>query len=253
MKKTLIALLALSGVASAATLAKIDTSDANLKSYVNFSGDSFTTTAGSITYNNAPIVQDGYGIVSATDSHNTSSTENPGFKTNAFTLSFDVRSFDVGSLVSVCVDNGAAWKHIRLESTTDKALTLKFEGPSPVREVATTLTSGTRTEWTTITIVGDDSVTAGIKLYVEGSHVGSLDMTGASNWNGTNVKAFQFGSVYSPFDFPKLTGNAEIDNLLVYNRAFTAAEVKALTIPEPTTATLSLLALAGLAARRRRK
>lgn len=35
--------------------------------------------------------------------------------------------------------------------------------------------------------------------------------------------------------------------------ALTASEVKALTVPEPATATLSLLALAGLAARRRRK
>lgn len=47
--------------------------------------------------------------------------------------------------------------------------------------------------------------------------------------------------------------SAKYYDLAVYNGAMTAAEVKALTIPEPATATLSLLALAGLAARRRRK
>lgn len=43
------------------------------------------------------------------------------------------------------------------------------------------------------------------------------------------------------------------DNILVYNRALSASEMKALIVPEPTTATLSLPALVGPAARRRHK
>ncbi len=49
-------------------------------------------------------------------------------------------------------------------------------------------------------------------------------------------------------------GSVTYDNIALWERTFTADEVKALSvIPEPTTAALSLLALAGLAARRRRK
>ena len=48
-------------------------------------------------------------------------------------------------------------------------------------------------------------------------------------------------------------GDGYIDNLYVWNRALGTTEVKALVVPEPATATLSLLALCGLAARRRRK
>jgi hypothetical protein len=52
-----------------------------------------------------------------------------------------------------------------------------------------------------------------------------------------------------------------VDNAFVYNGSWTSEDLrtvtntnlKALIVPEPTTATLSLLALAGLAARRRRK
>ena len=43
------------------------------------------------------------------------------------------------------------------------------------------------------------------------------------------------------------------DNITFWNKALSDSEVSGLVIPEPTTATLSLLALAGLAARRRRK
>ena len=45
----------------------------------------------------------------------------------------------------------------------------------------------------------------------------------------------------------------DFDNITFWNKALSDSEVSGLVIPEPTTATLSLLALAGLAARRRRK
>ena len=51
----------------------------------------------------------------------------------------------------------------------------------------------------------------------------------------------------------KSTLNEHVASFAIYNGAMSAAEVKAMLVPEPTTATLSLLALAGLAARRRRK
>lgn len=51
-------------------------------------------------------------------------------------------------------------------------------------------------------------------------------------------------------------GTVTFENVVVWNRALDAVEVQSLVVravPEPATATLSLLALAGLAARRRRK
>ena len=45
----------------------------------------------------------------------------------------------------------------------------------------------------------------------------------------------------------------DFDNITFWNKALSDSEVSGLVIPEPTTATLSLLALAGLAARRHRK
>lgn len=60
----------------------------------------------------------------------------------------------------------------------------------------------------------------------------------------------QFGAA---FGGSRIFPEAEISNVTLWNKTLTATEVKGLMIPEPTTATLSLPALAGLAARRRRK
>ncbi len=52
------------------------------------------------------------------------------------------------------------------------------------------------------------------------------------------------------------TASGAVERAIVFNTALSSTEILALStsvIPEPTTATLSLLALAGLAARRRRK
>ncbi len=74
------------------------------------------------------------------------------------------------------------------------------------------------------------------------------------------------GPRYSGVDYTTITfGTAEnifgaIDGVYIFDEALTASDIKTLSaqaiaasVPEPATATLSLLALAGLAARRRRK
>ena len=51
-----------------------------------------------------------------------------------------------------------------------------------------------------------------------------------------------------------IVGDASYGTIAITNRTLTTSkEIAGLAIPEPATATLSLLALAGLAARRRRK
>ena len=66
----------------------------------------------------------------------------------------------------------------------------------------------------------------------------------------TALTGFQFGAA---FGGNRVSNSVTLDNIAVWNRALSAAEVATLPLPEPTTATLSLLALAGLAACRRRR
>ena len=65
----------------------------------------------------------------------------------------------------------------------------------------------------------------------------------------TALTGFQFAAA---FGGERGYATVTLDDIGVWNRALSAEEVASLPIPEPTTATLSLLALAGLAARRRR-
>ena len=68
---------------------------------------------------------------------------------------------------------------------------------------------------------------------------------------------FYTGLRGSNINFDSLQLHSSVTSAYVFDHVMTSAEAKALgasmAIPEPTTATLSLLALAGLAARRRRK
>ncbi len=96
----------------------------------------------------------------------------------------------------------------------------------------------------TITLV-QNGANKTLTLFIDGEQVAQ-----SSNWTAASIVGMQFGSGFAGRD---ALNNATIDNLAIWNKALTSKEVKSLIIPEPTTATLSLLALAGLAARRRRK
>lgn len=261
MKKTIITLFCLAGVASAATTGTIDTTDSTLASYLDF-----TTSPSEATYGAVAEVKDGYGVIKDGCTMWSRNSVFGTVSTSAFTLSFDVRSFDKGDLVSVGAGTtDSNWDKVTLNTGDDGALALKFyhntEGTT--YSISTGLTSGTRTEWTTLTLVGDtmkldgsDTVSKVVSLYVDGVYQDSLDMSTLSTagWCNQNFDGFQFGNGFrGTGTCNKIAGSAEIDNVLFYKRALTATEVKALVVPEPTTATLSLLALAGLAARRRRR
>ena len=102
----------------------------------------------------------------------------------------------------------------------------------------------THAEGQTLTLV-QDSTAKTLTLYVDGEQVAQ-----ATNWTSAQMKAINFGCI---FGGKKPIDDAKIDNVAIWNTALSAEQVKSLIVPEPTTATLSLLALAGLAARRRRK
>ncbi len=102
--------------------------------------------------------------------------------------------------------------------------------------------------------VSYDATTKKATWYLDGFDTGlvtnlsSVNYTAVSNVN-SSIGSAANGSA-SSFD-----GTLQLDRVQVFNTALTAYEVRqaAGIIPEPTTATLSLLALAGLAAHRRRK
>lgn len=95
----------------------------------------------------------------------------------------------------------------------------------------------------------------GTKVYIDGelkATISGLQYT-SSNGQAHNMKQLNFGNSSSG----SAGVNVTLNGLYIHNQTLTDAQVAAfvssLSVPEPTTATLSLLALAGLAARRRRK
>ena len=256
--------MALVGVASAATVGTIDKTDQDLLSYLDFS-----STPDSTYYGSVASVKDGYGIIDSSHTMWTQTTLDDKAATGAFTLSFDVRNFANGDLLCVASNgaNGAIesnWDKVTLNTGDNNTLELKYynnsDGTTSI--ISTGIKNDTtRTDWTTITLVGeivttDTGNTQYVSMYVDGTYIDQLNMTTLSpaGWCGRNLDGFQFGAAFRNIGTTTtIQGSAEIDNVLFYKRAFTATEVKGLVIPEPTTATLSLLALCGLAARRRRK
>ena len=181
----------------------------------------------------------------------------------SFTLSLDVNSVsdsnDWKTIVSLYSDGGTATFNNCMALTTngdgDGSIVLQsgLGEETPYGSAGNqTLASGWKSsdvKNTTFTIVSDATADT-LTLYVNGVEAAHIDDWGAGSGKSLALTGFQFGSCFSNAD--KISG-AEISNITVWNKALTATEVKGLVIPEPTTATLSLLALAGLAARRRRK
>ncbi len=91
--------------------------------------------------------------------------------------------------------------------------------------------------------------------YLNGSVAATQSITNTS-MSETNTAGSAIGNT-SVDTFSDFDGSLKLDKVQLFDTALTQAEIVTaaglMTIPEPTTATLSLLALAGLAARRRRK
>ena len=261
MKKTIIILLAASGIAAAATQGVVNTTDANLKAYWNFDA-SANPVVGS-GWNELPTwnSEGKYGDSQTPSTH--PYTENAGLKAaDGFTVSFDINNASSGMLLSMtCTGNmNAPWRNISITMSDEYVVSAQFHGTMN-QAVTTTLTeTQVKNEWTTLTLVGSvDSANAStliLTFYVNGDYAGTSTtpkvtlMTGSNTINNMQFGCFADSSQGAPTNF---------DNILVYSKALTAEEVGALvkgvsqSVPEPTTSTLSLLALVGLASRRRRK
>ena len=170
--------------------------------------------------------------------------------TASFTLSFDLKNVDVTTsnsqwcdIFSLKLSNNSKI-HLQINATTKGLSIYNYNaGGEQIQNaqiVNTTLTLDSFKEWSTFSMVADASV-GKLSIYLDGALVSS---TADSTWTGSSVSGLQFGSEYA--GTRQLGGSMEINNITLTNGAVYPT-------PEPTTATLSLLALAGLCVRRRRK
>ena len=198
MKKTLIALMALAGMAMGA--------DYTMEKGGNLFAGTFTL---EFTLEENFAVTGDYDILAAYYQVNGSS-----YNVNAFLLNSD-KTLTLnrgGALSDTTLDNDVT------TGTTDKS-TFTTDGTT-----AYTLGAGSYT----IKYLGGTNGSAAADLYLDGAKVAGFT-GGNHNMNGIN-------------------NGGDTLNLKTNDSYGVTA-----TVPEPTTATLSLLALAGLAARRRRK
>jgi len=270
MKKTIIALMALAGVASAASVGYNSMTSAQKEGVAfawDFANGSVDLAVGSVTMGGSGWSSDNFTLTTnktaTVGSQGTCpwSSQVSGMGTS-FTLNIDVNSVSVygtwDSIVSLYSNNAkSTFDHsMALTTNGDNDGTIVLQsglgdetayGNAGNQTLATGLTADDIND-TTFTIVSDADNKL-LTLYVNGKQSAQVNNWGAGNGETLALTGFQFGSNFSNVD---TIANAEVSNITVWNKALTAKEVAAL-VPEPTTATLSLLALAGLAARRRRK
>ncbi len=109
-----------------------------------------------------------------------------------------------------------------------------------------------------VTYTRDSAADGWVGLYMLDS---SNKLTAISEVKSNSLKTGTGGDVPITFNADQLNNIDDSDKLVVlfrdgsagYTTTVTSLSTKATLVPEPTTATLSLLALAGLAARRRRR
>lgn len=260
MKKTIITLLALAGIATADTTPTvlwdldftstgvvINTADGITTTLVNNSTRTDDISNGAITLNNEYLkLNQSAGNLSYSDEFTLVAVVQlgvqPGY--SAENLSTWPAIFGLGET------DAWAWKPSYYTATSTFHLDKNgFDGYVDEQYKSSggiTYTQPTEagTYGDTITVALQNNGKGTLTLYVDGEVAGYTTITSANEYGSNKlIKVFNFGARNDG-------GNAS--NIILHDAQF----VSGLTIqiiPEPTTATLSLLALCGLAARRRRK
>ena len=268
MKKTLIAFFALTSAVNAASVG-YDSMTAQQQENVvlawDFSDGTNELSKGSISENFSLNEDKTAAVITTNGNHPWTTSLSNSVSNGNFTLSFDIYSFEANNWQSlVALYSGSAGnaagddRCIQIGVTTAGQLSVfnKVGGATGFANINTdgNLGTGLFSSYTgsaTLTLVSDMTDTKTLTLYIDGQQVGQHTNWVAAEGDSPALKGLQFGALFGSESrkFPE----AEIGNITLWNKALSASEVKGLIVPEPATATLSLLALAGLAARRRRK
>ena len=243
--------MALASIASAASIGYNEMTDTQKAGVVKYWNDSQTLTSSSDVWAN---VNTGFSFTISFDITNIN-VSNTDSTIASFAGSHNANGWDDGKLLVRMSDSGSLTL-INSHGVSENSWSSYFDGSTYGDATVSAyscdlgLTAAeSTTSVTTYTMVSnaDDKT---FTIYKNGTQIDQW-----TNWNtDTGLIALQLGGRYGGGGY-SLTGNetVEFDNVTIWDKALTAAEVGSIIIPEPTTATLSLLALAGLAARRRRK
>ena len=252
MKKTLIALMAMAGCAMGANL---------VAEWDDFTNLSYTTgeSTYTLTLNNGSSVNAETGDMWVDGANGTTKLDLTGAGltfANGFTVHMQVKGITSSGgktpyglfSVGTANDNYAALAGLRTEQTGYPVM-FAYNGSA---DKISTSQEGTANNtvlagdvFTSVTVT---MVEGSFKFYMNGDLVATATKT---ELMAGEITTLALGGWVGSSDNSLL--DYTLGSLAVYKGAMSATEVKALNIPEPTTATLSLLALAGLAARRRRK
>ncbi len=252
MKKTLITLLALAGVAAAdtVTIAPLTSSEGWTVGHQNTSKSTnavLDTTAATLTLTNADWSR-GYGVYTLADAITLTN------EADRLTVSFTINTTQLNSLVTGTLVG------------SDKAITLGHGSYADSGiNGGNGIQSGISTDTTGVFYNMQSSNTGGVFVTpdktVDNSFTANtpLTLTTTVEWNTTKsqfVASLSYGQTsLTSYDL----GTSYTLDKLVFSldgnstQTVSGVSVSANLVPEPATTTLSLLALAGLAARRRRK
>ncbi len=252
MKKTIIALLCSSCIAFGEDVTPTWSVDCTNGQYSMLTGDSPLA----LTYCSSNFIQ-GSGVQTSG-----SAADGSGIALNSqlqtlqaefsltMTLTSVTTNFNTGAnqLTLVALKKADGYTFSVLAHSQTGIITLDL-GAAEVNEVCNNIAlNGGTTEAQTITLTFgnvEGSNNALVSVYLDDILATSAEMK--SPWRTTDSVS---ANLLTGFGKPGVA--AVVSQVSYYNEALTQAQISEM-IPEPTTATLSLLALAGLAARRRRK
>ncbi|MEG1507318.1 MAG: LamG-like jellyroll fold domain-containing protein [Akkermansia sp.] len=190
-------------------------------------------------------------------------TEGFNLKIDQFTISFDIKdlSSDIdGSIFSIYTNDPNVTNNtlsLKKAEGDNTKLTLGLSGGNQGGNITTNYDP---TAWTNFTITCTSNQ---ITFYKDGQVIDTIAAVVGSN----SITGIQFGKDWgwanqNPDQAvdKHFINSAKLDNIGIWNKALSTDEVKELNglptnsaVPEPTTATLSLLGLASLLMRRRRR